>query len=871
MPIFRWILTATISFPLMPAVATTVDFESGGGPFTGNGHVLTSNQGGCPGNALFRPQSGCKALVVGINPFSPPTTGTASVIFDVPGGFSKLSFLYGLRASSNVVMTVYSGAGGTGNVVGNQAGFSGVACDEGVLRFCEWYVGGFNGGGRSVKFTAVDQRLMLDDMVFAPAEPEIPVSADTTPPRNCSARYTAGNPIEPLTGNKTQSIDLGITLAGTPLTLNYDSNRASRPDRPAGRLPGFGGGWTASWLRSVVSFTSAGNGVQPPFGSFRPEGREETFMVARPNTVPPAWQARSGDSDYVQLLDATNLNYKGIHEGLVERNVYSDGAWRPAKFAAVAGGALHVTTSGATHPLMLGGQQVAGLPLELSDDFGRKVTFQYAVIPATGDPYADAKVVSMTLPGVGSINFGYSPSGNLTSITWPDASVLGLAYDDPVSTNSRLWTGVIDEDNKRFSTFSYDASGRAVATEHAGGVNAHAVTYGTAPELVRTTTLDPVTQRVIATYRRMVPSGVVVTGPNGSPTQVGGAQVANYSSPVSFSQPAGSGCAASTSTQDFDAKGNLAWKEDFKGNRTCYAHDQGRNLETSRVEGLAAGSACAGVLATNATLPAVARKVSTSWHPLWRKQAQVAEPRRRTTFVYNGQPDPFNGGATASCAPASATLPDGSPLVVLCKQVEQATTDTNGSQGLAATADANVPSRVLQWTYNQHGQVLTAKDPLNNTTTLAYYSDTTADHVQGDLYTVTNAKQQTTTFTKYNPTGQWLEMKDANNIVTTRTFDLRQRLKSVSTAGATTSYDYWPTGLLKLVTLADGSSVNYGYDDAHRLTSITDSLGNSITYTLDNSGNRTGEEVKDPSGILAKALTRVPDALNRLQQVTGRQ
>ncbi|PTT84680.1 RHS repeat protein, partial [Pelomonas sp. HMWF004] len=296
-------------------------------------------------------------------------------------------------------------------------------------------------------------------------------------------------------------------------------------------------------------------------------------------------------------------------------------------------------------------------------------------------------------------------------------------------------------------------------------------------------------------------------------------------------------------------QGNLAWKEDFKGNRTCYAQDMTRNLETSRVEGLAPNTACAAVLASGAALPGNSRRTSTQWHPVWHLETKLAEPRRLTTKVYNGQPDPFNGGATASCAPANATLPDGSPIVVLCKQIEQATTDTNGALGFAATLapTADVPMRVQQWTYNEYGQVLTAKDPLNNTTTHAYYSDTTADHTMGDLATVTNALNQVVArYAKYNPAGQWLEMVDANGTTTSRSFDLRQRLKTSTTAGLTTRYDYWPTGLLKSVTLPDATSVQYGYDDAHRLTSVADHLGNKISYTLDNSGNRIGETVTDP-------------------------
>ena len=45
--------------------------------------------------------------------------------------------------------------------------------------------------------------------------------------------------------------------------------------------------------------------------------------------------------------------------------------------------------------------------------------------------------------------------------------------------------------------------------------------------------------------------------------------------------------------------------------------------------------------------------------------------------------------------------------------------------------------------------------------------------------------------------------------------------------------------------------------------------GNSVTYTLDNAGNKTGEQVKDPSGNLQRNITRVYDALNRVQQIAG--
>ncbi len=78
--------------------------------------------------------------------------------------------------------------------------------------------------------------------------------------------------------------------------------------------------------------------------------------------------------------------------------------------------------------------------------------------------------------------------------------------------------------------------------------------------------------------------------------------------------------------------------------------------------------------------------------------------------------------------------------------------------------------------------------------------------------------------------------------------------------------EYWPTGLLKKVTLPGGEYASYGYDAAHRLTSITDSVGNHVDYTLDTMGNRSAESIYDPSSSLRRTHTRVFNTLSRLYQ-----
>jgi YD repeat-containing protein len=244
------------------------------------------------------------------------------------------------------------------------------------------------------------------------------------------------------------------------------------------------------------------------------------------------------------------------------------------------------------------------------------------------------------------------------------------------------------------------------------------------------------------------------------------------------------------------------------------------------------------------------------------------------TIVYNGQADPFAGNAIASCAPSSAQLPDGKPIAVACKRIEQATSDSNGSSGFNAVLQAGVSSRVTSWTYNQWGQVLTEDGPrtdVNDVTTYVYYSDTTADHLPGDLASMTDATGRETQFTHYNRHGQLLRKVDPNGMVTINTFDSRMRLLTTEVGGETTGFQYDAAGQLKRVELPNSSWFGYDYDAAHRQVSVYDNRGNRIDYLLDNAGNRIGEQAKDPGGSLRRQLARSVDALGRVQQTTGRE
>ena len=291
----------------------------------------------------------------------------------------------------------------------------------------------------------------------------------------------------------------------------------------------------------------------------------------------------------------------------------------------------------------------------------------------------------------------------------------------------------------------------------------------------------------------------------------------------------------------YDAYGNVASRTDFNGNKTCNSYDLTRNLETARIEGAANSTTCSTVLSA-ASLTAPMRKVTTTWHATYRLPTAIAEPKKITTFSYD----------TAGN--------------LLTKTV-QATTDATGAQAFSST----LTGAADQWTYtyNAVGQVLTIDGPRPDATDKITYAYDTS----GNLVTITNAAGHVTTLSNYDAHGHAGRIVDPNGIATDLTYHPRGWLASSTvTDGAaveTTTYAYDGVGQLTGVTLPKGAKVHYTYDDAHRLTAIADNLGNKITYTLDNMGNRINEQVKDPGGALARQTSRLYDALNRLQQVTG--
>ncbi len=672
-----------------------------------------------------------------------------------------------------------------------------------------------------------------------------------------------GDPIQPLTGSISQVVSTGLLIGGVALTFHYNSVRqliaaADGRDLMSWRdVPSLGPLWSTNLHRGLV----IGNGdVQ----AYRGAGAIVSFTLTDGVYVPGA------DVRDRLVIDGSGYKYTDAASGATETY---DGAGKLLTLSPIGGGQLTFSHSTAATPI--GIAPAPGYLIGIQDHFGRTLSFTYA-LPTGGDASTDGKLSALNDGEGRVVTPAYDAVANLSMLTWQDGTTNLFLYENTAFPSAL--TGILNSSGTRRVTFAYDAGGRATSTTMAGGTLRYAVAYATPPAVVLTKVYDPNQNLLLRTESWTAPTGTVVTGPNGTVSSLSSSVLKGSTVLTSTSQAAGAGSPASNSTVVYNAQAKQVQRDDFRGVRWCAAYDDARNLPVVTVEGLGNATACAAVTPAAATLPAGSRKTSTSWHPSWSLPVQVAEPLRLITRVYNGQPDPFNSGAIASCV-----TPADLSLVVECKRVEQATLDADGHLGASAALDTTVPARTWRTTFNAQGQVLTSKGPrtdLDDTTTFAYFTDTVfsgvnpsaVGHTVGDLNTVTDALGRVTTFATYTKNGLPLQSADANAVNTVVGYDAKGRVTSVGVGGQVTAYTYDLNGQLQKITLPDGvSTVTFEYDAALRQTAVFDNRGNRIESGLDNFGNWTAAAVKDPAGTLARSLARAMDDLGRIQSLTGRE
>ena len=273
----------------------------------------------------------------------------------------------------------------------------------------------------------------------------------------------------------------------------------------------------------------------------------------------------------------------------------------------------------------------------------------------------------------------------------------------------------------------------------------------------------------------------------------------------------------------YDSNGYLATEKDWNGNQTSFTNDS-HGQPTS---------------ITYAYGTAVAHTTSIAYDSTWIHQPYtVTTPGLTSTWTYDSS---------------------GNPLT----RTDEDTTSTG------TPYSTNGQTRETQWTWNSTGQMLSVQLPRTDVTAKTQFGYDT----DGALISITDPLSNVTNITSHDGGGRPLTIVDPNGVTTTLAYDGRLNLNTstVSTGAGnfTTTWTWNPAQELESVEKPDGSTLSFGYDTAHRLTSIADLPGNSITYTLDDLGGRTATTVADSGSTTTASRSATFDALGRMLTDVG--
>ncbi len=429
--------------------------------------------------------------------------------------------------------------------------------------------------------------------------------------------------------------------------------------------------------------------------------------------------------------------------------------------------------------------------------------------------------------------YRYDAGGNLEFVDNPDGTARRYHYEDP--RFSFALTGITDERGIRYATWAYNADGKAILSEHAGGVERVDLSYN--PDGTTTVTGS---RGAVRTYKFEPERGSLAV------TQITGDQCTTC--------PDGE-----KKSRTYNSNGYLSRYVDWSDTVTKLGNYDSKGQYGCKTEGITSSDTSVGECAFDPAASPDARRFDYTYDPRFHNkitsitEASVfAGGNKVTTYTY----DNF-GNRTSETI--SGFDPAGTPV-----------------------------SRTTTWTYagplNQLSQVDGPRTDVADITTYRYYPNDVSVPV-GSRARLREVRDANGVLIRagiqYTVTGKVSSEQRPNGLSLTYTYyPGNDRLQTLTeTAGATTRVTRWTylaTGEVQSITTADGTAeattLTFGYDDARRLTRITDGLGNHIDYTLDTEGNRLTETTYDANGtpsdsaddVIRRQLSRTFDIYNRL-------
>lgn len=380
----------------------------------------------------------------------------------------------------------------------------------------------------------------------------------------------------------------------------------------------------------------------------------------------------------------------------------------------------------------------AALLTEIRNDAGQSMRFSYSW---------SGLLKEVLLPDGMTLKYGYSTKRMLTSVTFPDGAERKYHYE--IFELPWALTGITDEKNTRFATYDYDANGRVISTEHAGGVDKFQLDF---PASGRTsvTTADGRTRTFISERqgRAMRITGVTAACP---------------------------ACGPLVKAVTYESTGRVGSKVDFSGNETHYSYD-GLGRETRRI-------------AQYGT--AQAMTTTTEWHPAFGVPVKIAEPGRFSSYRYDrlGRPVGHARYATGDIAGGMGTAVTPAGPVTSTEW----TYGTDGQRSVTTVHVDGVLTGRWTYTYDEKGRLQTITDMAGRVARATRY-DAAGRLVEGvsldgeKLGYEFDARGRMARFTvdgralayEYDPAGFLTDVRGPNDYHLRYTYDAAHRLTSIA-------------------------------------------------------------------------------------------
>ncbi|MED5596113.1 RHS repeat-associated core domain-containing protein [Janthinobacterium sp. P210006] len=285
-------------------------------------------------------------------------------------------------------------------------------------------------------------------------------------------------------------------------------------------------------------------------------------------------------------------------------------------------------------------------------------------------------------------------------------------------------------------------------------------------------------------------SGTTITTAKGDVTRHGFSNINGELKNTSISRAGSTTCSAAAAASSYDANGYLSTTTDWNGVVTSYSYSvDGKLLQKTTATGTPAAST-----------------TRNSWGGDNINQTEFLDS---TNQVYARIQYSYVNSGLATGKLESTTYSD-----VL-----------SGSQ------------RVLQYTYNFHGNEAIASSTVSESLPSGAATYTSTYDLSGNLISRTNPLGQVETWGNYNGLGLPMTYVNLNGVTTSYTYDPRGNMLSQNTNGRTTAYTYNHDRQISTISNSDGSVLRYKYNAAGRLESVGNALNELVNLAVDVPGN----------------------------------